>query len=42
MFLPVLTEFGKGNEERILKAARESMEFYRVFRLGLALAMEAV
>ena len=42
MFVPVLAEFGKGNEERILKAARESMELYRVFRLGLALAMEAV
>jgi pyrroloquinoline quinone (PQQ) biosynthesis protein C len=42
MFVPVLVEFGKGSEERILKAARESMELYRVFRLGLALAMEAV
>jgi pyrroloquinoline quinone (PQQ) biosynthesis protein C len=42
MFLPVLAEFGGGHEERILSAARESMELYDLFRLGLALAMEAV
>lgn len=42
MFVPVLAEFGNGNEEKILGAARESMQLYRVFRLGLALAMEAI
>jgi hypothetical protein len=41
MFLPVLAEFGVGHEESILNAARESMELYDLFRLGLALAMEA-
>jgi pyrroloquinoline quinone (PQQ) biosynthesis protein C len=42
MFVPVLAVFGNGNEQKILQAARESMELYRVFRLGLALAMEAI
>jgi len=42
MFLPALAEFGNGNEEKILGAARESMQLYRVYRLGVALAMEAV
>lgn len=42
MFLPALAEFGGGHEERILHSARESMELYDLFRLGLALAMEAV
>lgn len=42
MFVPVLAEFGNGNEERILQAARESMQLYRVFMLGRALAMEAI
>jgi pyrroloquinoline quinone (PQQ) biosynthesis protein C len=42
MFLSVLTDFGDGSERQILNAARESMELYRVFRLGLALAMEEV
>ncbi len=41
MFLPVLAQFGRGYEEKILNAARESMELYDLFRLGLALAMEA-
>ena len=42
MFLPVLAEFGSGYEEKILDAARESMELYGLFRFGVALAMEAV
>jgi pyrroloquinoline quinone (PQQ) biosynthesis protein C len=42
MFLPVLAEFGNNYEEKILDAARESMELYGLFRYGVALAMEAV
>ena len=42
LFVPVLAEFGTGNEGRILQAASESMQLYRVFRLGLAVAMEAI
>ena len=42
LFVPVLAEFGTGNEGRILQAASESMQLYRVFRLGIALAMEAI
>ena len=41
MFLPLLAEFGTGYEEKILNAARESMELYDLFRMGLVLAMEA-
>jgi pyrroloquinoline quinone (PQQ) biosynthesis protein C len=42
MFLPVLAEFGSGHEEKILDAARESMELYGLFRYGVPLAMETV
>jgi hypothetical protein len=38
----VLVEFGSGHEERILDAARESMELYGLFCYGVALAMETV
>jgi hypothetical protein len=41
-FLPGLAEFGNGDEEKILDAARESMEIYGLFRYGVAPAMEAV
>jgi hypothetical protein len=35
-----LDEFGSGSEDKILNAARESMELYRVFRMGLTEAMK--
>lgn len=43
MFLPVLAEFGVGDEEKlVVDAARESEELFRVYQSGIADAMEAV
>ncbi len=43
MFLPVLAEFAIGeNENRVIEAAKESEELYRVYQAGIADAMEAI
>ncbi len=43
MFLPILVEFAVGeNEKRVIEAAKESEELYRVYQAGIADAMEAV
>ena len=41
MFLPFLAEYAKGeNEERVIQAARESLDLNAIYRQGIALAME--
>jgi pyrroloquinoline quinone (PQQ) biosynthesis protein C len=41
MFLPFLAEFAKGEEEGLaIQAARESLALNRIYRQGIALAME--
>ena len=41
MFLPYLAEFAVGEKEGLaLKAAKEALDLFKVYRLGVAVAME--
>jgi hypothetical protein len=43
MFLPFIAEFATGEKEGLaLKAAKQALDLFKVYRLGVAVAMEQI